>query len=270
MPLCDILVHLDASPRTAGRLALAIGLARRDGARIAGIFAQCASAYQVGVVAAWPPESYVKAAAASREQFEAATSELKAAEWMDINRGGDQEIVQRMIEVARHYDLTVLGQYDEAAPKIVPRELMEQVIVESGRPVLVVPYAGQFPTIGRRPLIAWTDARSAARALNDSLLLIEPGAEAALLSVGPGTEAQRLSAGRAAQHLQAHKIGVQIDTMPLTETGLMDALLNLAADKACDLAVLGAFGSYGYPLLNRGAGTQFMLRHMTVPCLFSH
>jgi hypothetical protein len=99
---------------------------------------------------------------------------------------------------------------------------------------------------------------------------MKPGAEAVLLSVGPETESQKLPAGRAAMHLRAHNIGAHIEFMQVTEAGLMDSLLNLASDKACDLAVLGAFGGYGYPLLSRGAGTHFMLRHMTLPCLFSH
>ena len=41
----------------------------------------------------------------------------------------------------------------------------------AGRPVLVVPYAGNFETVGKRILMAWT--REANRALNDALPLLE-------------------------------------------------------------------------------------------------
>ncbi len=270
MPLRDILVHLDSGPRTAERLGLAIHLARHDHARLAGIFAQSASAYQVGVVAVWPPESYKEAAAASRAQFEAATQGLADAQWIDINRGSDHEIVHHLTGAARHFDLTILGQDEEDAPKIVPRELIEQLIVESGRPILVVPYAGHFSDTGARPLIAWTEARAAARALNDGLVLMQPGAKVTLVSVGTGTEPERLSAARIGEHLKAHGLDVQVEPMQVTEVGLMDTLLNLASDQAADLIVMGAFGGYGYPLLGRGSGTRYMLRHMTAPCLFSH
>ncbi|MGO8954356.1 MAG: hypothetical protein ACLPWS_04720 [Rhodomicrobium sp.] len=270
MPLRDILVHLDSSPRTAERLKLAISLARRDDARLVGVFAQCADAYQVGVVAVWPPESYTKAAAESREQFEGAVPGLKDAQWIDVNRGSDHEIVHHMTEAARHYDLTILGQNEEEGRKIAPRELVEQLIVESGRPVLVVPYAGHFADIGHSPLIAWTEARAAARALNDALVLFKPGANVSVVSMGLGTERQKLSADRIGDHLRAHQIEAHIEHLMVTEVGLMDTLLNLAADKASDLVAMGAFGGYGYPLLSRGTGTRYMLRHMTVPCLFSH
>ena len=270
MPLRDILVHLNSSPRTAERLALALHLAKPGNARLAGVFAQRASAYQVGVVAVWPPESYTQAANASREQFEAAVAGFGNARWIDINRGSDHEIVHHLTEAARHYDLTILGQEDEDAPKIVPRELIEELIVESGRPVLVVPYAGHFSDTGARPLVAWNEARSAARALNDGLVLVQANAKVTVVSMGTGTEPQKLSAERVGEHLKAHNLDTEVEYMQVTEVGVMDTLLNLAADKAADLIIMGAFGGYGYPLLSRGSGTRYMLRHMTVPCLFSH
>jgi nucleotide-binding universal stress UspA family protein len=270
MPLRDILVHLDSTPRTAERLALAVTLARHHDARLVGIFAQRAEAYQVGVVAVWPPESYAIAAAASRAQFDTAIHGLRDAEWVDLNRGSDHEVVHLMTEAARHYDITILGQDDEDGLRVVPRELAEQLIVESGRPILVVPYAGHFPDLGARPLIAWTEARPAARALNDALILLKPGAQVSVASVGLGTESQKSSVERIAAHLRAHKIDAQIEHMQITEVGVMDTLLNLASDKAADFLVMGAFGGYGYPVLSRGSGTRYMLRHMTAPCLFSH
>ena len=270
MPLRDILVHLDSSPRTAERLALAVHLAKRSDARLAGVFAQCANAYRVGVVTVWPPESYTLAANASREQFQAAVAGLPNTEWIDLNRGSDHEIVHHMTEAARHYDLAILGQDDEDAPRIVPRELIEQLIVESGRPVLVVPYAGHFSDAGARPLVAWTEARSAARALNDALALLQPNAKVTAVSMGTGTAPEKLSAERIGVHLKAHGLQTGIEYMLVTEVGVMDTLLNLAADKASDLIVMGAFGGYGYPVLSRGSGTRYMLRHMTAPCLFSH
>ncbi len=270
MPLRDILVQLDSSPRTAARLTLALELAKRGNARLDGVFAQCASAYQVGVVTVWPPESYKLAAAASRELFEKAVAGYENARWIDLNRGSDHEVTHHLTETARHYDLTIVGQEDDGGPRIVPPEMIEHLIVESGRPVLVVPYAGHFSDAGARPLAAWNDARSAARALNDALDFIQPGAKVTVVSMGTGTEAERLSVARIGVHLKAHGLDTEAEYMQVTEVGVMDTLLNLASDKGADLIVMGAFGGYGYPILNRGAGTRFMLRHMTVPCLFSH
>ena len=55
---------------------------------------------------------------------------------------------------ARYADLTVLGQVDPDNP-IGASDLPEQVILGSGRPVIVVPYAGRFKRIGQRVMVAW-------------------------------------------------------------------------------------------------------------------
>ena len=211
MPLRDILVHLNSSPRTAERLKLAISLARRDDARLVGVFAQCADAYQVGVVAVWPPESYTKAAAESREQFEGAVPGLKDAQWIDVNRGSDHEIVHHMTEAARHYDLTILGQKKRKTAKIAPRELVEQLIVDGPSPFwsYLTPVISPISAIARSS--PGPKPRAAARALNDALVLFKPGANVSVVSMGLGTERQKLSADRIGDHLRAHQIEAHIE-----------------------------------------------------------
>jgi hypothetical protein len=33
---------------------------------------------------------------------------------------------------------------------------------------------------------------------------------------------------------------------------------------------MGAFGGFRYPLFARGSGSRYLLKHMTLPVLFSH
>jgi nucleotide-binding universal stress UspA family protein len=54
------------------------------------------------------------------------------------------------------------------------------------------------------------------------------------------------------------------------DIGIMDTLLNNAADLGSDLLVMGAHGHIGLPFVSRGAGTRYILRHMTVPVLMSN
>ena len=81
---------------------------------------------------------------------------------------------------------------------------------------------------------------------------------------------QKESLRLAVAHLAAHKIRAKPEQLALSEIGLMDALLNRAADHGADLLALGAFGGGGYPLFSRGSGSRYMLKHMTLPMLFSH
>jgi nucleotide-binding universal stress UspA family protein len=273
MALSTLLVHLDSSPRTALRLKLAVDLAHARGARLTGLFAQAAPAHQVGLVADWPPQDYAEAAEASRAAFTAATAGLDA-EWRDLNRGEEGELVKLATDFARHFDLVILGQREPDDPQIPP-DLAEQLIVTSGRPALVIPYAGDFTRIGTRPVFAWSDSRSSARGFSDGITLVAPGAEALVVGLSKVDDAQgfayqKESLRLAAAQLAAHKISARPEQLPLSDIGLMDALLNRAADHGADLLALGAFGGGGYPLFSRGSGSRYVLKHMTLPVLFSH
>lgn len=52
------------------------------------------------------------------------------------------------------------------------------------------------------------------------------------------------------------------------EVGVMDLLLSRAADVGADLLVMGA--STHAPFSSLGSGFRHVLRHMTLPVLFSH
>lgn len=270
MPLKNLMVHLDQGERTAARLELAVALARRHEARLVGVFGQRGQPHFVGVVATWPNQEYADARDASREAFAKAAAGLPQAEWLDINRGGDVEVTRHIINQARHFDLVILGQHDDRGTAHLPDELVMEVILDSGRPALVLPYAGNFREIGKHPLIAWNDAREAAHALNDALPLIEDCDEAMVLSFAVHREAGESSCTEVVRHLGTHGINAKAEVMLVEDFGIMDMLLNRVTDRSADLLVMGAHGHIGYPFISRGAGTRYILRHMTVPVLMSN
>ena len=46
-------------------------------------------------------------------------------------------------------------------------------MLNTGRPVLIVPYAGTFPIVGSAPLVAWDESVEASRALHNALPMLE-------------------------------------------------------------------------------------------------
>jgi hypothetical protein len=181
MSLCNILVHLNDGERTGVRLRLAAELARSNGARLTGVFVRVTAAHMVGVVKDWPTSDYIALANASRTAFGIATQGLDA-EWMDLNRGEETDIIQQMVDLARHFDVVILGQYQSGDP-LTPPDLYEHLIVQSGRPALVIPHTGDFHTVGERPIFAWADSRSSARGFSDGLLLVAKGTEALVVGL---------------------------------------------------------------------------------------
>jgi len=273
MNLRSILVHLTASPRCEARLNLAVDLARRNGARLTGLFSQIAPPHRVGMAAEWPSQEYRDAAEIARAAFARATDGIDA-HYQDLNRGSEEDLAPQFVDYSRHFDLVVLGQR-KPDNSLIPPDLPEQIIVQSGRPVLAVPYVGGFSSVGARPVFAWSDSRASARALSDATPLTGPQSAALVVSLAKPGDDQALayrhkSLELAAEHLAHHGVTAQTEQIVLGEIGLMDALLNRAADHGADLLVMGAFGGGGYPLFSRGSGSRYLLKHMTLPVLFSH
>jgi len=269
----DILVHLDDSERCSVRLALAIGLAQRFGARLTGLFARIDS-FAPGAVAHQASDFLVAARERVRSGFEAAVAAAGInGRWWHLSHGEPGHVLGETTFCARFADLVVMGQ---AEPKsaLVPDDLAEHVILNCGRPVLVVPHSGTFPTLGERVAIAWNASREAARALADSLPLLSRAKSVTVLSLRGAHDAEPRSlpevpAVDIIDHLALQ--GIQADPEYLTgeEIGKMDMLLSRLCDLGADLVVMGAQGP-GILSLMRGSGTQYVLAHMTVPVLMAH
>lgn len=268
MTLKNLMVHLSQSHRTPHRLAVAAALARKHDARLVGVFAQLAEPARTGVVSTWPSQAYVAARDASRAQFQAATTGVRQAEWVDINRGSEEQVVHQVIEHARCFDMVVMGQYNEPGLSFAPPDLCEEVVIHSGRPVLIIPYIDERIEFGKRPLLAWSNTRESARALNDALPLIQGCEEVVIFSAGDGRNDPHAGVS---SHLAAHGIRSTSNVVVLDdEVGVMDCLLNRTSDLSSDLLVMGANTPDWRPFARQGSGTRYVLRHMTVPVLMSN
>jgi len=270
MSLKNLMVQLDSGERTKLRLEIAVSIALKHQARLLGVFGQRAEAGVAGIVAAWPSEDYVAAANASKSQFEIATAGLANAEWRDIDCGNDTELLRHITDVGRYADLILLGQHDESVKAYVPAELPEEIVLNSGRPVLLIPYIGAFTASFERPLIAWNRSREAARAVNDAFPLIENCQEATVVSLDTQHDAAVVACDELARHLACHGIKSKTDILMVNDIGIMDMLLNRLTDRDADLLVMGAHGQIAFPFFSRGAGTKHILKHMTVPVLMSY
>jgi len=271
MSIKNIMVHLDQGARTPVRLKLAVDLARKHQARLVGVFGQRGQAQQVGLVSAWPSAEYAAASAASKALFEQVAGDLVSHEWRDINRGSDTEVIRLLVDNARHFDLAILGQHEENAIHL-PKDLVEMMVLDSGRPVLVVPYVGVFENVFSHPLLAWNDAREAARAVNDALPLIDAARETVVVRVAWENKDTKEDKVVLLSHLKAHGIAARFEvvTPENDRVQLMDALLNAVSDQGATLLVMGAKGNGTNPFKGQGSGTRYVLEHMTVPVLLSH
>jgi nucleotide-binding universal stress UspA family protein len=273
MSLKHLLVHVDGSERTAERLGLALTLSKRFGARLTGLFAESG---QLGpsIVARRNPEDVARVMAGTRASFEArAAAAGVEAEWWQIEEADYADIVGWTVRCTRYADLAIFGQHEhQAEGERVPADLVDQVLRDGGRPVLVVPSLGRYPDLGKRVLVAWTGSREAARALNDALPFLERADEVLVLSIqrpSAGEGGGRLPPVHVLPHLRAHGIEARYERAFTEETSVADQVLNRAADFGADLTVMGAHEPGGLPVRPHADTTRDLLKTMTTPMLLS-
>ncbi len=284
MALKDILVHVDDDARCNLRIALAATLARRFGAHLTGTYVIDLPAPEFFYGAALPfagtgPEQVVERmradAIATAGQVETAFRESLRRE--DVS--ADWRLVEGNLPAslalhARYADLTVLGQPNPYEPRNGGhRDAVVGTVMTSGRPVLVVPFAGEFPTVGERVLVAWNATREAARAVNDALPLLTQAKLVTILAINPrlGIAGHGdVPAADISLHLARHGVKAEAAHTVAKDIADGEALLSYAADIGVDMIVAGAYGHSRARELVFGGVTRTLLHEMTVPVFLSH
>jgi nucleotide-binding universal stress UspA family protein len=281
MRLKDILLHLDGTEQARQRLRLAADLARRHSAHLAALYViditlppLAAGDPSGGTILAGLLDDLRRAALAEAAKMEAEFRERLrvdslSGEWRQVEGFTAQLVALH----ARYADLAIVGQENPDGGQPAAGPLIEHALFTAGRPVLIVPYAGRYETIGRKVLIGWNASREAARAVNDALPLMAKADRVTVLSVNPrqGHGAHGDVPGAdIAVHLARHDIKVEVQHTVSPEVSDGDILLNSAADLSADLLVIGAYGHSRFRELALGGVTRTLLKTMTLPVLMSH
>ncbi len=176
---------------------------------------------------------------------------------------------------ARHADLSVLtgpGGREDAGGSI--SIYFGKLLMESGRPLLVVPPHHDVEATARRVMVAWQPTREATRALHDALPLMQHAdvVEVVAIESEPG---ERGHGGEPCADIAAHlarhglEVNVQVRRRRSSET-VSTALLRLAADSGAQLLVAGGYGHSRLREWALGGTTLELLEAAHLPVLFSH
>lgn len=275
--LKNILVHIDQSQESASRLKVAIGLARAHDAHLTGAYIIPRSRIPTYLEVQVPKEILEKAAAGRLEEAAAAKKNFEkacradgiACEW----RQAEGPTVETLALNSRYSDLAVVGQRNTASENFEVDEMPDRFIMSSGRPTLVVPYAGSFPTVGRTVVVAWDASRLATRAVNDALPFLRKADKVHLLAINPegGLEGHGAIPGAdIGLHLARHGVKAEANSIRVDDLVVGDALLSRAADFGADMIVMGAYGHSRWREMVLGGVTRHLLDHMTVPVFMTH
>ena len=272
-----ILVHFDHRPRSAERLGLACNLAGEFDAHVVALYAPGASRLPAYAEAEGGPtlrelleerRKEVLREAERRFREIAQRSGGERAEW----RASQSEPAAAIRLSARYADLVVAGQPEEQDEGDL-RGLADELVFSAGRPVLFVPYAGHFPELGKRVLVAWDAGREAARAVTDALPLLQRAQTVEVCAFDP--EKGRRDHGQqpgadVGLFLSRHGVKVSVARQSGARYDVGSQILSRAADIGADLIVMGAYGHARVREMVLGGATRTLLEAMTVPVLMSH
>jgi nucleotide-binding universal stress UspA family protein len=276
--LKQLLVHIDASPHTAARLAVARNIALAQGAALNALYAVTPSLVAVpfapeagAEIAATLSEIDDEHRAAARRKFDQACTgaDLRAA-WAEAV---DIPVVTAFAQQALYADLLVLGQHDptEGAWSGVPFDFVETVLATSGKAALVLPYEDALDKVGNNIVIAWKPTREAARAVAAAVPLLQRARKVQVLAWP--TEDARV--GGASLDLAGYLRQRGIEAVWHREGGeepefLGELLLSRAFDLQADLLVMGCYGHSRAREWVLGGTSRTVLRSMTLPVLMAH
>lgn len=276
--LKQILVHLDASAAAARRLALARQLAMQHDAALSALYAT------VPVFVGLPSWPDVGSSLAStlididnerrnqtRKMFdECMASAGPGATWSETP---EIAVVGAVSRQALYADLLVLGQRDpgDALAAGVPADFPESVMVASGKPAIVVPYAGAPARVGDSVAIAWKPTREAARAVAAAIPLLQKARQVHVLSWDQGEE--DLGEGVPLDldgYLRLHRITATVHRGGPEPEDLGQILLSRVFDLGADLLVMGCYGHSRAREWMLGGTSRSILGSMTLPVLMAH
>jgi nucleotide-binding universal stress UspA family protein len=272
-----ILAHFDSTERAGTRLRIAARLAEDFDAHLAAVYSIVSPLYSEPFVAdggAFVAQELLrfqeKKDQQARDSFDLLSSTIsRPIEWR--TDAGDPATVVN--EHGRYSDLLVLGQYDPDQSNDVTPDFVGRVILGAGRPVLVIPFAGEFPEIGSRIMIAWNGSRESARAVGSSMAMLRRASEVQIITfkTRPSDGSQPDAPGTdVATYLARHGVNAIVSGAVPNDMEIGAQILSRAAELGSNLIVMGGYGHSRAFEFVMGGATRSILSSMTVPVLFAH
>jgi len=276
----DVLVHLDNTEVCAARVAAALALAKRDGARVTGIAMALESTIATYIGIDFPAslteeqQALVENSANNAvARFKAAAKEAGVEYKVRTIKCPATKAAGRLAFFARHADMTFLGQADpDSAGRSFQESLLDSVLHHSGRPVYMVPYIGRFEHKTRHAVIAWDGSKKAVRAVSDAIPMLTARDEVDVLVVNPEQRSDEFGGQQGenlVEHLARYGINAKVVERTNPEVGVATVILNHIADVGADLLVMGAFGQSRLREKTFGGVTNTILHQMTAPVVMS-
>lgn len=270
----SILVHAEPELTSSPRVEVAARLARHQGARLIGVGAEALEPLAVSD----PYDSGFMAGATQARRDELARR-FAAAEHAFLRDAAGADVAWRALEaypndalvsLSRAADLIVISAAPRGAPGYRTANPAD-VVIRSGRPVLVVPEGGRHLR-GERVVVAWKACREARRALADALPLLQQAQEVIVHAVVPkdGMDLAAFEVRDVVEALSRRGVNARPSVSAGREANVPEELHRIADLNGADLIVAGAYGHSRAAEWVFGGVSEALLHRASVFVLMSH
>lgn len=277
-----ILAHLNDEHRAVGLVAAALAVAKSNASHLVGLSVLPPLVIipglegDAGAVIDDHRDTYRAEMARMRRIFEQATANAAVpGTWVeldcdDVNPFGTAASV--VVSEARGADLVVISQENRDWLLSGQLDVGESVVIDSGRPVLVIPRSGVAEPFGKHVAVAWNGRREATRALFDALPILKTASRVDVVCANPDSEVGLAGGtpGRIVETALARH-GISCTVTSRTRSGNVGAtLLSAVDDLGADMLVMGCYGHSHLREIMLGGATRHVLQHARVPVLMAH
>lgn len=274
-----IIVYLSKPSRAPQIMNVAINLALQNSSHLMGCHVMpepIIPMYDIRATGLMQPviqqqqELYKKNAGVLKKEFETAVKGAKLNYSWNCDDNFYYNYSTVISERIRGADIAIVSQYQENDGEGW-NNLPARLTINSGRPVLVVPYDGQFEGMFNNVVIAWNNSRESARAVFDALPILINSKNVKILSIhSDSDESPPHPHNNIGLALKRHGVEVIVDSPVANERSMSEILISESQDFGADLLVMGC---YGRPRLQEfifGGVTRDILKSMPLPVLMSH
>jgi nucleotide-binding universal stress UspA family protein len=235
----------EPSPATVTAIEKCVAMAADIGARISAV------AIEVDVAVAVRPQVMISDATEVAQSlanakgllaaYDSASIRVGARNEQTVRRLPQREVAGYLSKCARLVDLTVVPSKPHHAEL---ESVVERLIFESGRPILLCPekLADGLASTFERIAIAWDYSAPAARAVADAMPLLQAAASVRIFTVTDAATAAELESGAAlAGHLALHGVKASFETVKRGGSSVGKVFGAQVKAHDTDLLVMGAY-----------------------------
>jgi len=274
MAIKNILVAFNGSETSENALLVAARMQKKYGAHITGLLAHEGMRDNLAS-RPWVPENVrtiIETAVRTDEnRLETRYRDLlrdapkDKVHWITLSSTPDSTVAQ----YACMFDVTIVGRHMANQGRETSLH-PERIALKAGRPVLVVPpgeLAEEF--MENRTVLAWDGARTATRAMNDAMLILETKQRVDVISVGNDIRPP-LDGIDVVTTLSRHGVNAIRVRRDKSSRGIGDTILAYCDEVNAGLLVMGAFEHSLFRQEMFGGTTMSVLARAKTPVLISH